>query len=209
MTLRSSIFRGMQVMELESGSAVEATTIWADKKVLLLLVRRFGCVFCQHQTSLVLREEEVLKRHNYHIVAVGNGTPDQARKFKDALTFTHPIYIDSDSQMFKALSMPRWSFWYILRTFFMSSTNFSIGRGLMKDYPNANLEGDGYQSGGIIELEPGESAINVVHREAEKIQEGQFCEPTTLLEKLGIDVGESVSAKQEGELPTAPDKCTT
>jgi len=103
-----------------------------------------------------------LDRLGVSLIAVGKGDKEAAMKFKKAINWEAPIYLDEEQKAFKAISLQRWSLWQVTKRFF-SKAVFS----LYKKYPNADSKGDGTQSGAILLLGPGKSRPQYTFRENE------------------------------------------
>jgi len=89
------------------------------------------------------------------LIAIGNGSPKFAQKFKQALDFTGEIYLDSESKSFKALSLPRITLWQVLKRWVLDRNMYKFWNDLSKTYKSADLEGDGQQTGGVFVVGPG------------------------------------------------------
>ena len=92
------------------------------------------------------------------LVAVGSGTPEQARAFIDKFGFTGEMYLDPSLKTYKAFGLKR-GFW---RTLGPSS----IGRGLKamtRGFHQGRSAGDLWQQGGLFVLGPGHQVL-FIHR---------------------------------------------
>jgi len=88
------------------------------------------------------------------LIAVGNGSKRFALKFKTALEWEGPIYLDAEGNTFKALQLPKLTIWQAIKRFFSREVR-SYYKQLSKVYTSADLEGDGTQTGGVFVLGPG------------------------------------------------------
>eukprot|EP01069_Polyplicarium_translucidae_P006310 Polyplicarium_translucidae@DN2939_c0_g1_i4.p2 len=189
MTVAASHIQELAVKQL-GGSVVPLTSIWEAKKTVVVLVRRFGCALCHHQTHLLMEVADALKKNDIQLVAIGNGSEAFAEKYKASLNFPGPIYIDGESTLFKALGMPRWSNWKFARWLF-SWSKMSHFRDLGKKYPGSDMQGDGHQTGGVLVAGPGASSdLRVLFREYDGMESAddasKFLAGSALLQALGI-----------------------
>jgi len=88
------------------------------------------------------------------LIAVGNGSKRFAMKFKTALEWEGPIYLDPECNTFKALQLPKLTLWQAIKRFFSKEVR-NYYKQLTKVYTSADLEGDGTQTGGVFVLGPG------------------------------------------------------
>jgi len=109
-----------------------------------------------------------LEKLGVRLVAVGNGSKMFARKFQEAVPFDGEIYLDPESKTHKAANCPRWNIWSVLKRFMLDLKQIVFFRSLSDRFPEADLKGDGQQSGGVFVLGPGkDSKILYEFREAE------------------------------------------
>jgi len=88
------------------------------------------------------------------LIAVGNGSKRFALKFKTALEWEGPIYLDTECNTFKALQLAKLTIWQAIKRFFSREAR-NYYKQLSKVYTSADLEGDGTQTGGVFVLGPG------------------------------------------------------
>jgi len=107
---------------------------------------------CQHQASLLMQIKPKLDHLGIPLIAVGNGSKRFALKFKTALEWEGPIYLDTECNTFKALQLQKLTIWQAIKRFFGIRAYY---KQLSKVYTSADLEGDGTQTGGVFVLGPG------------------------------------------------------
>mmetsp|Transcript_148442 Transcript_148442/g.210832 ORF Transcript_148442/g.210832 Transcript_148442/m.210832 type:complete len:134 (-) Transcript_148442:258-659(-) len=92
------------------------------------------------------------------VVAVGNGSPMFAKKFAESIPFEGDIFIDEESLTYKAASLERLSLWATLKRFFFNGGARALWKSASDKYENADLQGDGQQTGGVFVVGPGEKS---------------------------------------------------
>jgi len=87
------------------------------------------------------------------LVAIGNGSIFFAKKFREGLAFPGEIYIDSASNSFKAMELPRLSVWETVKRFLSDLSLISLFVKLSSTYKNSDTAGDGQQTGAVLLIE--------------------------------------------------------
>ncbi|KAI8923445.1 hypothetical protein BC831DRAFT_34525 [Entophlyctis helioformis] len=146
MPATTASFSDITLTNLDTGAKFPATELYAaGKPILLLVVRRPGCVLCRHEAGELLAFRETIERCGIQLVAVVKealGTEEFRAKYWKNL----PIYLDQD----KAALLP--SFWS------------SVSRAKTDGY-EGNLEGEGFILGGLLVAKP-DGAISYMHPES-------------------------------------------
>eukprot|EP01012_Entosiphon_sulcatum_P048921 TRINITY_DN6749_c0_g1_i1.p1 TRINITY_DN6749_c0_g1~~TRINITY_DN6749_c0_g1_i1.p1 ORF type:complete len:182 (+),score=36.65 TRINITY_DN6749_c0_g1_i1:52-597(+) len=173
-----SRWAGLTVTSL-SGETVPLASLWANQRTVVALVRRFGCVYCHHQATLLLELKPELDRLGVKLVCIGNGSAYFAQKFKEGVNWPGDIYLDPDSSIYKALQLKRWSMWEVTKRFFFSSKAIGWAKEFTKKYKSSDLQGDGQQSGGVLVLTPGVDEPLFFHKEMD-------AEPTVFADNAAI-----------------------
>jgi len=96
-----------------------------------------------------------LDQMNVRLIAVGNGSANFARKFQNGLPFTGEVYLDPESNTYKALALYRLGKWEVMKRFFFSLTAMTFYKNQAQNYAHADTEGDGQQTGGVFVVGPG------------------------------------------------------
>eukprot|EP01096_Ripella_sp_DP13-Kostka_P017338 TRINITY_DN8803_c0_g1_i1.p1 TRINITY_DN8803_c0_g1~~TRINITY_DN8803_c0_g1_i1.p1 ORF type:complete len:258 (+),score=147.21 TRINITY_DN8803_c0_g1_i1:142-915(+) len=148
------VWDGVVIKDLEDND-VEMSTLWKDRKVVVIFVRRFGCALCHQQAHTLMELRPKLSALGYHFIAIGNGSKTFAKKFQTGLPFEGEIYIDSTSESFKKASLPRLSMWQITKRFLLNVKLFGVFYDLNKKFKASDAVGDGQQTGGVFVFGPG------------------------------------------------------
>jgi len=88
------------------------------------------------------------------LIAIGNGNKHFATKYKEGIGFSGEIYLDPQSKSFEMLNLHRLSAWETMKRFF-SPKALKTSKELFSKYKNADLQGDGQQTGGVFVVGPG------------------------------------------------------
>lgn len=106
------------------------------------------------------------------LVAIGSGTPSQARDFVEKFNFTGEMYVDKDIGSFKAFGLER--------GFFKTLGPGSLAKGIKtmgKGFRQGLSAGDLWQQGGVFVLGPG----NQLLFEHKDIKAGYHADPKDVL----------------------------
>jgi len=98
------------------------------------------------------------------LVVVGNGSAYFANQFKQNLPWPGEIYLDTTSSAFQAVNLPRLSLMQGVKRWL---TTLSWFKKVGTRYKH-NMEGDGFQTGGVFLIGPGEgSRVQFSFKEAD------------------------------------------
>jgi len=143
------------------------------------------------------------------LIVVGNGSKRFAQKFKEGIKFNGEIYLDPESKSFKALGLPRLSAWQAVKRFFFDSKAVKFFKGLKKTYRNADLEGDGQQTGGVFVVGPGIGRpMRYVFREHENDTE-TFADLDAILEASGWTKGMTLTSSSTSDSSSSTTSTST
>lgn len=76
-------------------------SFYAERKLILIFLRHFGCVFCKEQVS-ALRMHDSL-----NAVFVSMGSPEEAQEFKTKMRSPHTFLCDPDRKLYEAFGLGR------------------------------------------------------------------------------------------------------
>lgn len=86
---------------LADGSTSTLAEIIGDGPIALVLLRHFGCLFCQEHA------DELSKLQRNDIVLVGMGTRDQAQFFLSKLEHPMSLILDPERRLYNTIELPR------------------------------------------------------------------------------------------------------
>jgi peroxiredoxin len=90
------------VLKDEQGKDVHLGELWRDRPAVLVLLRHYGCVFCRAQAVGLYRRRHDFEALGAHLVLIGQGTPEEARRFREMQTVDLPVLVDSDRRSYSA-----------------------------------------------------------------------------------------------------------
>jgi hypothetical protein len=132
------------------GEPVELESLWSNRRVVIVFLRHFGCMFCRQQAASFMGIKDQLDHAGVALVAIGSGTPQQAQDFAKKFKFEGELYVSQDLSAYKAF--------YLQRGFCRTLGPKSLWRGvgtLTKGFHQGLKAGDLWQQGGVFVIGPG------------------------------------------------------
>jgi hypothetical protein len=111
-------------------------------------------MFSRQQVAELMEIKDRLAAAGVAMVAIGSGTPEQARVFVGKSKFAGEMYVDQDLRTYRAFNLVR-GFWSTLGP-------ASLWRGLaamIKGFNQSRTAGDLWQQGGLFVMGPGRQMI--------------------------------------------------
>ena len=90
------------VVQDHLGNDVRLGDLWRAQPVVLVFLRHYGCVFCRAQAVELHHSRERFAAVGAHLALVGQGTPDEAKRFRRAQSVDVNVYSDPTRQTFEA-----------------------------------------------------------------------------------------------------------
>ncbi|MBI1248518.1 redoxin domain-containing protein [bacterium] len=97
----------------EDGRQVPLSELYAQRLLLLQFSRHLGCVFCVDHAKQLLKNYETFLKHGIDVALVIMGDAEQARKFREVLKLTYPVFADPDQSVYRAFNVPRGNVWQV------------------------------------------------------------------------------------------------
>lgn len=110
---------------------------------------------CHHQAQLLLDVAPQLSEQGIKLVVVGNGSAFFATQFKEGLPWPGEIYLDSNSSAFAAVNLQRVGAMQAIKRWLPAASWFKKNA---PKYASSNMQGDGFQTGGVFLIGPGEGS---------------------------------------------------
>jgi hypothetical protein len=107
-------------------------------------------MFCRQQAAALMGIHDRLTEAGVTLIAVGSGSPGQAREFAEKFSFKGEIYVDRDLGSFKAFRLERG----ITKTLGPSSLIQGV-KALGQGFRQGLSAGDLWQQGGVFVIGPG------------------------------------------------------
>lgn len=95
------------------GQTVALAQLYKERPLLLQFSRHLGCVFCVDHAKQLLKHYETLQKHGLDVALVIMGGAEDARRFREALKLSFPVYGDPDQTVYRAFNVPRGSAWQV------------------------------------------------------------------------------------------------
>jgi peroxiredoxin len=108
--------QALSEVELEdaSGAKRKVGDYWAEKPVVLVFLRHFGCLLCrEHASQLGERYAEITGLKG-EVVAVGTGNHRYAAAFIDEERVPYPVLVDDDGLAAQAASIQKVNFFKLV-----------------------------------------------------------------------------------------------
>lgn len=97
----------------EDGRRLTLADLSGKNPLLLQFTRHLGCVFCADQAKMLVKNYEALKQRGIDVALVIMGGAEQAKQFRERLNLTYPVFGDPDQNCYRALGVPRGSYWQV------------------------------------------------------------------------------------------------
>ncbi len=116
-------------------------------------------MFARQQAAALMRIKPLLDRNAVGLVAVGSGSPDNARQFVREFSFDGVMVVDPGLKAYKAFGLKRG----VLKT--LGPSSLFKGLGAMKNgFRQSAAAGDLWQQGGLFVIGPGDK-VDFAHRD--------------------------------------------
>ena len=139
------------------GAPVRLASTWAERPVVLVLLRHFGCLFCKEQAAEMSAIGDAIERLGAGLVFIGSGSAQYARWFQEDYAPRWPVYSDAELVTYQALEARRG---------FRSSVNprtMWLGlRAILRGFRQGSTQGDQFQQGAVCIVTP-EGAMPYLH----------------------------------------------
>ena len=80
---------------------------WADKPVVLVFLRHFGCLLCRENAALLSERYDEITAAGAEVVAIGTGNQWYAQGFVEEEQVPYPVLVDDDALAAKAASVKK------------------------------------------------------------------------------------------------------
>ncbi len=131
------------------GREVPLRSTWSGRIALLVFVRHFGCLFCRQQVAGLLPILARVRAVGAEMFVVGNGTPEEARAFRDEHASRFPVLTDPSRASYCELGMRRG-----VATVLRPSVLVRAVRALRRGFRQSRAAGDPLQQGGVLVIDP-------------------------------------------------------
>ncbi len=156
---------GSLAVLLPDGSSVRLGEAWADRPVVLALIRHFGCIFCKEQVVELAAIVPEIHAAGAELVIVGSGSPQMAGFFAEDYRVETPVLTDPQRHVYAALALKRPSGLALLDPrVLLRGFRATVLGGHRQERTNTE-RGDNAQLGGVFIVQPG-GTVAWAHRSA-------------------------------------------
>jgi peroxiredoxin len=145
----SHILENISVLD-QDGRAVRLGSVWETRPIVLVFVRHFACLFCRQQVAQLRASIDRIHDLGAELVVIGNGTPEQARTFREEQRLDTPLYTDPERNAYRALEMRHGR-----KTVTHPRVMLHAIKALLQGFRQTSVAGDPLQQGGVLVIEPG------------------------------------------------------
>ncbi|KAF9648677.1 hypothetical protein BDM02DRAFT_3078302, partial [Thelephora ganbajun] len=91
----------------ENGEEVLFGALFRDRKVIVIFIRHFLCLFCEDYVRSISNSVtlEILEKRGVDLVLIGSGSAGMARIYKKMARFHFTVYTDPTLQLHEALGL--------------------------------------------------------------------------------------------------------
>jgi peroxiredoxin len=146
----------------QEGTKHHLGDLWADRPVVLVFLRHFGCIHCrEHAVQLRDRYEE-MQQQGVDLVAIGTGDQRYAGAFVRDEKIPYLVLVDDDAKAARAASVKTASWYRLLHPSTWRATVATHKRGHRSHSPGKRVT----QLGATFVLGPGD-AVRYAHVDAD------------------------------------------
>jgi len=147
------------------GTSVRLGSAWAERPVVLALMRHFGCIFCKEQVARLREIVDEVHVAGAELVIVGSGSPQMAGFFAEDYGIRTPVLTDPTREVYRALATRRpGRFAFIDPRVFIKGV-LALLHGHRQQFGPRTELGDDTQLGGIFVVCP-DGSVPWAHRSA-------------------------------------------
>lgn len=181
----NQVFRKLEVESID-GQNIGVPQFWKNGPVVLYFIRRFGCIVCRHNATILSRCKAALDAKGVRFVAVAPER-DGMEDFVAGEYFKGEVYADPNRACYKALRLKRASLLGILSKRVRQVIDRATNSGI-----KGNMKGDFKQLGGLFVITPdGDKGHCQVLLEFRDAFFGDAVDASFMLKVLGIKAGDA------------------
>lgn len=129
----------------DDGVPVSMGEFWAERAVVLVFVRHFGCVFCREQVNQLKKHVPEIRARGAEMLIVGSGNETFAAAFREDLALDVPILVDPDLVAYRTAGLRR-----DIRAALSPKVVPNAWRAFKDGYRSRTVQGDPWQQGGVF-----------------------------------------------------------
>lgn len=135
------------------GAEGRLSDLWTrtPRGLAVVFFRHFGCPFCRQHAAQLRRDYDRFGSAGLHLVAVGQGTPEEGAEFQRRLKLPYPILVDADRAAYRAYGLREGTS--------KEMTGFAVGTAFFRSLLRGHWPGRVGTHGSVSQL-PGEFLID-------------------------------------------------
>jgi peroxiredoxin len=96
----------------KAGRLPRLSDFWtsAEKGIVLVFLRHFGCIFCRAQIAQLRERYHEFTTRGWDLVAIGQGTEIRAARFAEDNDLPFPVFGDKERATYRAYGVPSTAF---------------------------------------------------------------------------------------------------
>jgi hypothetical protein len=127
---------------------------WRRHPAVIVWLRHYGCIFCREQAAEMRAVAGDIESLRAELVFVGNGSPAQARDFRDRFAPDSIVLTDPDLRTYRLIGARHGA----LKTLGPRVWRSGL-RALSRGARQTRVQGHAFQQGGVLVLVPGDRVV--------------------------------------------------
>jgi peroxiredoxin len=111
------------------GGEVSLGSLWADRMVVLIHLRHFGCILCRHFAARLRDRHGEFEALGAEVAAIGTGGRTYARAFVEDREIRYPVLVDKELESHGIVEIKRGPPWGILAPNVLASAGKALRYG--------------------------------------------------------------------------------
>ncbi|HEY8209075.1 MAG TPA: peroxiredoxin-like family protein [Myxococcaceae bacterium] len=103
----ASLLAEVCLPESISAAPTRLGELWAERPVMLVHLRHFGCLFCRAHLIRLRDHHLQFTDHGVRVVAIGTGDIDYGRSLQEQIQFHFPLLLDEELKTYSAVEAGR------------------------------------------------------------------------------------------------------
>jgi len=136
--------KDIQVYNLNE-EPIFVTEVWKDQITVVTWLRHFGCVFCKQMASNLTEIKPLLDKAGVKLVAIGNGSAKQAKRFLIEVGYEGELFVDPERKSYQAAGMKSG----VMSLLSVSAVS-KVTNAWKEGHRQASTQGSNLQQGGLI-----------------------------------------------------------
>ena len=87
----------------KAGRRIHLSDLWsaADRGIVLVFLRHFGCLFCKNQVGELRQHYQQIRDTGYDVVTIGQGSEARAARFAEDNNLPFPVFGDKERATYR------------------------------------------------------------------------------------------------------------